>query len=259
VTRPSLDASRAKLARAREHMESLCNEVRTFMKRDPFGITHEIDPKNGDDVWRLVVREPPPLRLSVIAGDVAHNLRSSLDHLIWQLALTQTRRPYKHAEFPIYSIKSHKVRECFDRSGRAKIRNLPPDAQNIIESVQPYHRRNATGRTLALLHQINNIDKHRIPLRAVARQTGLNIPLWCLDYLDAITGVRKHMDEVLRLRREPGRRDLDECDKKRIRVSFDLNISTPRARAFNGGIIALFNGIHRTIDEDILSRCGRFF
>jgi hypothetical protein len=37
----------------------------------------------------------------IIVGDIAHNLRSSLDHLVWQLVLQNRRLPSRRNQFPI--------------------------------------------------------------------------------------------------------------------------------------------------------------
>lgn len=263
--KPSLDAPKEKLGRAREHLKTFYDEMLAYMKTDPFGTTHEVDSETGDDVFRLDIRELPPVRLSVIAGDVAHNFRSSLDYLVWQLALTTTDKPNDRSAFPIYGgdadtdVKVEQARKQFNTARRSQIGDLPPAAQDIIESVQPYHRGHEIGADLALLQEVNNTDKHRVPVGVLARQTGLSMPLHLVDYLDAVTGIRNHGDEVMRIRRVPERPDLDEYDKKAIRVTFDLGINTPKALGRPGGVITLFNSIHMMIDEKLLPQFRRFF
>ena len=71
--------------------------------------------------------------------------------------------------------------------------------------------------------------------------------------------IRNDGDVVLLLRRAAERPELDEHDLKRVHVTFDLGFNTPRARKRRGGIIAVFNEIHRAIDEQLLAKCERFF
>jgi hypothetical protein len=50
-------------------------------------------------IWK--VNHPPPLPLSVLLGVFLHNLRSSLDHIAWQLVLDNGGTPVKKTSFQI--------------------------------------------------------------------------------------------------------------------------------------------------------------
>jgi hypothetical protein len=94
----------AKIARADEHLALLDAEVRAFLEGDPQPIALSIPYLDADCGWYIVygiVKSPPPLRLGVIVGDVAHNARSALDHLVWQLVILNGATPSQDNAFPM--------------------------------------------------------------------------------------------------------------------------------------------------------------
>ena len=81
-----------------------------------------------------------------------HNLRTILDHVVWELA--DEKAQGRHLpEFPIYDSP-----EGFHRSGMPKISTLPMEAKVLIEGFQPYQLGNEA---LSILQRLDNIDKHR--------------------------------------------------------------------------------------------------
>jgi hypothetical protein len=95
----------AKYQRAQEHFDSLNAKVldRYGEGGHPtFLISRGIDPDNSD-VFRWIVEsvDEPPLEWATIVGDVVHNLRSSLDHLVYELSFLGTRgSPGSRTSFP---------------------------------------------------------------------------------------------------------------------------------------------------------------
>ena len=89
-----------KFGRARLHLTELAATVRAFEERAPFTAEGTIEP-NGDQVWRAVVREQPPIEWGAVAGDVIHNARVALDYLVWQLVLANGGTPSSTHQFPI--------------------------------------------------------------------------------------------------------------------------------------------------------------
>jgi hypothetical protein len=107
-------------------------------------------------VW-IEAKQPPPLALSVIVGEIAHDLRSALDHLIWRQAVehigeAEAERHYRKIAFPIYDTS----REFLDKAQALKF--VSEDTGTLIESYQPYKRGNGY---LAIVHWLNRMDKHR--------------------------------------------------------------------------------------------------
>lgn len=158
-----------KLDRARKHMDEFEAEAAAFASElpKPYTITPESNPNSGKEQWRVRITRQPDPSLSVIIGDCVHNIRSSLDHLVFALS-TGKGREKRNTAFPIHSHADE-----FTCKGKPAIRTLPPECQALIESLQPYQAENPIGRQLGRLNRIWNMDKHRELLLVATRPTAL--------------------------------------------------------------------------------------
>jgi hypothetical protein len=261
-----LDDPKAKLDRAYEHGQALHDEAVRFLAQKPYRVIREIDPNDGSHVFRLKVDTPAPARLSVLVGDVAHNLRSGLDHLTWQLSLITTATPYDRTEFPIY-INPGPGNGCFDPDGFQKIRDVPSEAQKIIESIQPYHRAVPKDSELWILHQINRTDKHRILLATAANRMHFRVPIIpgrgqepgfhpiLYDIVTSPTMTTSAFDDGDELFRVRPHADLDE--ETEPDMAFEVAIRIPRAPALNA--VRALSHIDKVICRDLLPQFERFF
>jgi len=99
-------------------------------------------------------------------GEYIHNLRSALDNLAFALARLKEDPPKnpRVITFPIFI-----EREQFERNGRSRVAQLPAQAAELIEKLQPFQRKgdSATGtpqsEPLPFLQKLSNNDKHQIP------------------------------------------------------------------------------------------------
>lgn len=150
----SLEGVELKIARASEHLDALGAEASAYLDSDPYQVVGEPQ-ADGDILWVCKVHRYLPLRLSVVLGDFLHNLRSSLDHLAWQLVLANGGTPERKTTFPILSKKGSKP------IGIAG--GVSAKAADLVERFQPYNSTDTTPREhpLWVLSTLNNIDKHR--------------------------------------------------------------------------------------------------
>jgi hypothetical protein len=78
-----------KFWRAHSHFDTLHAQLNEYRSNQAPAATlrGEVHPQD-DDVFHYVVTdaEPPPLATATIIGDIVHNLRSALDHLVFELA-----------------------------------------------------------------------------------------------------------------------------------------------------------------------------
>lgn len=154
-----------KIKRADVHFEALERETRAFIQSDPHDLVLEPDPQSGEYVVRAYVREEPPLLLGAILGDFVHNLRSALDHLVWQIVLGLGKEPGRWTCFPIYDDSDDFRKEVVRKNERDKpspLRGVNPTTLTIIERMQPYNRLDNTVHGLAVLRDLSNIDKHQV-------------------------------------------------------------------------------------------------
>jgi hypothetical protein len=158
---------RAKIKRAKEHIRDLQTRIDELINPDSYAIIVEDDPKTGDKVYRAQFRSPIPPELPAIIGDVLHNLRSALDHLVWQLVKAAGNKPSRENSFPIFT-KAKDFRDLlkkFKAGGNCKIKGVTKAAMQLIKRTKPYKRGN---RWLWVIHELNNIDKHRLLIAAAA-------------------------------------------------------------------------------------------
>jgi hypothetical protein len=153
-----------KVERAKVHLDVLSECVRLWSEsqRNSFSSGDDLECKE----YVVEIRPPEPdMRAAMIAGDFVSCLRSSLDHLAWQLAATVTPIPSKRICFPIYGENTIDNQVSFTKSTFG----LPEEAIAVIRSVQPYHRGDTYKlHYLWILHTLWNIDKHRhIPLHSM--------------------------------------------------------------------------------------------
>jgi hypothetical protein len=157
-----------KLARAKEHFEALDSDIRRYVfDEETVAIRFVVSKdRKQHSAWARLNHEPPA-EWGPLIGDTVHNLRCTLDHIVWQLADPAERGT--HTMFPIFTVadqfaETDKKGRATWRSGLNKLRGVPPDAGALIEASQPYHwdgTGDHPGKALELLNDLENIDKHR--------------------------------------------------------------------------------------------------
>jgi hypothetical protein len=161
-----LDGCWAKIERANENIKNLEAEVSAFTHSDRYTIIRNLDRKAKQCTF-FAQPQLIPLRVSVLAGEIIHHLRSSLDHVVWALALKKRPDPPFRIQFPIYTESEKFI--AAKKSGI--IQGISGSAQTIIESVQPYLKPPAADHPLAILHDFSITDKHKLLAVAVSVAT----------------------------------------------------------------------------------------
>jgi hypothetical protein len=163
----TLEDSWTKLARGKEHLDTVARECEEYLSAAP-AITAEVvrDPEAGTMIG-FSAHPAPPARIGAIVGDFAHNLRSALDVAAWQLAIANdedaARKTPNLVTFPL----THSSDE-FEKPHRA-LRFFSESALGLIERLQPYH---ANMDALGWLRTLSNSDKHRVATFSLPGLTG---------------------------------------------------------------------------------------
>jgi hypothetical protein len=110
----------------------------------------------GRRYTEFVVDEATPLPTNAhfIIGDSIHNLRASLDNLIYSL------HPGDRIEFPICLTRNQWRKQAW------KIKHLPKGPTEVLFDLQPFqpkHANDPEGCPLWILDRLWNDDKHRAP------------------------------------------------------------------------------------------------
>lgn len=136
-------------------------EFREWLETNPYPSRIDVDRKTGRYRVFYDFTVPLPPRFPVRVGEIAHDLRSALDHLVWREAIELLRREPTEKEAWAIKFPLERTRVRF-RKSEVK-RYVSPDAWAVIERHQPYDRgKPKRTKALALVHWINRIDKHRL-------------------------------------------------------------------------------------------------
>jgi hypothetical protein len=241
----------AKIDRASFHLKTLEDEIRRFADSEPYSFVIELDDKAD---WHSVViriHREMPLSWGAIVGDYVHNLRSSLDHLIWQIVLGRGITPDKRNEFPIYGNRTEFVR----RVERPFLAGKPSALYGVgertfarIEVLQPYHAPDPLRHGLGILQALSNTDKHRVLHSSYARIPEQAAKIGgegvVISQIDQPVGVVEDGAEVLRYRLwldRPG----SEVDVK-VDIPFDvafgdLHIPRRQLKELSNSVVGTIN------------------
>ena len=161
IPHPARFSANAKLNRANEHLQLLIGEIESFRNRETHTVTrHDYAERRPDAVvseWVVKVVEPPPERWSAVLGDLIHNLRSALDHIVWGLSGPNPTYP-KAVSFPVFQTRAE-----FNRQTGRSLADVSVPARAEIEALQPYNNTDypVDLHPLWLVRELSNVDKHR--------------------------------------------------------------------------------------------------
>ena len=175
---PNIDGVVVKVIRAYQHLLEFHGAIANFVDSGPYTVVIK-DHLGSKDQAGLVLgmREVPP-GISVLVGDFAHNLRSALDQLAWQLVIDAGGTPTAQGdEDPVTGKRLPLTQFPIWTEGRKPSQpgNPPPiptiypgittAAAAIVQRVQPYIILPADPDLQALggLQRLNNVDKHHQP------------------------------------------------------------------------------------------------
>ena len=157
-----------KLARASAQVSALNEAITSWVVANPIVATCELrESRLGFRVTQQEFLQPAPLDYwGLLAGECVHNMRSALDNLAFTLARLSRDPPEKPRgiAFPIYTEKA-----LFEKNGRKNIDQLPQQAAQLVERLQPFQRDGSPAfgtpdkDALVLLQWLSNIDKHQVP------------------------------------------------------------------------------------------------
>ena len=145
-------------------MDGFCTNIKQ-------SIVHEIEKDEGEQVWVYRGVTPDvPIEWSVRIGEILYNLRSALDHLVWQLVLANGQAPGHDNAYPIVD------NEAKWPNATRKLRGVGQSVKKRIYSLQPF----TGGMNLPFdvgmfwtLQCLCNIDKHRHLNLSVAKASGI--------------------------------------------------------------------------------------
>lgn len=155
-----LDGCHAKIHRAEENLHILNKELDDYLRKemDSFRIVVEHQNEGKEYAFVAYGESDVPLKFSIMAGEIIHHCRSSLDYLIHALVIQNGEVPTRSNQFPICTTEDSFNRAC--KSGM--IKGVSESARNFIAAVQPYTTDTPDDTILNVLHQYDIEDKHKL-------------------------------------------------------------------------------------------------
>jgi hypothetical protein len=221
--------------------------------------------------------DPPRDPLSLLIGEVLHNLRSALDTLAYSLAVAYTKPlPEKAAQGSEFLIVGDVDGQghagvgsgLFQNARQRRIGAWHPDAQTAVEGLQPYHRGNKFRQhPLWILHELDRFNKHRLLHPAIAFNVTAN---WLIN-MDQPTNIHVLGPGVLQfwtgsvetdtpVARIYGLHPLDPDREMHmdIRPEIDIGFTADAPAAADMPVGAVLGGIYNYIIGDVLAALFKF-
>lgn len=160
VRNSALKSAAEKLTRAREQIVALQAEERRFTRENPEPFSFQLEQDvETDRIVAIVSSIKEPTILSLILGELIHDLRSVLDHIAWQLyrhGATPQLSPgaERRVQFPIEDSPSSFAQRLRD-GWLPGVRDVH---LSVVRMHQPY---NGAHPAIEWLRDLSNQDKHR--------------------------------------------------------------------------------------------------
>jgi hypothetical protein len=157
-----LDGIRLKLYRAVDHFRDIDVAIGEMFRSEnkAKAAGHHYDPDREELIVSLPKQLPIDPRITLIIGDCIHNVRSALDHLVFQLAILNRAEPEaaSSVSFPVYLTSGQ-----FRNATKGKIEPfIDASAFTEIKKLQPYETGDGVNDILWVLSQLDIFDKHRL-------------------------------------------------------------------------------------------------
>jgi len=150
------DNAELKINRAAKHVVELDELVR---EKHPFTFICETNTRTGKRTAFVKEDEPTVAAVSIISGDIVHNLRTALDHAYWGIVSPYATTPKEERtiQFP-FSETAARLEEAV--KNRFADRVSATFFQALID-LKP-HGDSGGDELLYLVYQLDNLDKHRL-------------------------------------------------------------------------------------------------
>lgn len=160
-----LSGIRLKRARAWDQINGLKSDLQAFLDDQPYAPRVNFNTNIGILTVSVHVQKTPDPMWGVRVGEIIHNLRSALDHAVWELVILTTKSPppkRNKNQFPVFETKAG----FEDRGVNQFLHGVRGDAIDLIRSEQPFPQTDGgTGEGIKSplwhLHELSNHDKHR--------------------------------------------------------------------------------------------------
>lgn len=150
-------AAKVRVGRAKELLDTLKNEGKTFWKSRPYVHLVEPDSNGLTKTYKCRLTKLAPGIFDIWTVELVEHLRAALDYLGYEAAVLSGKREPKSSYFPIADTAAQLETDVI---GRGRCKDLPPDILAFFRSLQPYKGGNRGGAAW-VLNRLCNSGKHR--------------------------------------------------------------------------------------------------
>ncbi len=157
---PQPPSPRLKIERAKEHIGNLEPQIVGFRQRRPYRAIFKKKVDNGLADFVVQVEEDIPLGWSVLVGEVVYNARTSLENAWFDIS---GRPDHRKARFPLRGNAAAALEAGLHREKHGRMQAA---MQTFLQI-----KNGATGDPFGMLVELDESNKHRLPLLCASRLT----------------------------------------------------------------------------------------
>jgi hypothetical protein len=169
MERDLFDEPRAKLIRARKHLDELIAAETAFNATQPVSVEVGADDA-GNPAVLLRAQSFPSLQYSAIAGDILNNLRGSMDLTVNAACRLNGKTNLSKTYFPVILSEGDWPDVTTGKNNRMKAAS--PAIKKLAKSFKPWKSGNPT---LHALSRLVGLDKHQSIISLAIHQDGIEL------------------------------------------------------------------------------------
>lgn len=266
----SLKGIKLKVRRASVQLKRLKLSIQRFDAGHPYRIDKYVNPDTGEFGFHFALHRHWHDDWAILIGEYIHNLRSALDHLVYELVRLETGHPpplLGRTQFPIFDRefdeKKPGKRKGFHSGAKPMLVGVGDTARALIEREQPYKTGERQSSPLWHLHELSNWDKHRtIHLtHALSQSFTIEAPFPAVHFVHCRQAGPLKNGAILgggmfALRDRPLSEWVDQVDVK-FKFTADIGFEHPHAvkgllvrptlSAIGGRVVRILNSVHKDV------------
>lgn len=149
---------------ANQHIEDLQQRFDFFRQSKAYEIVTKPDEIPGRMALALKINEPAATamftEIALRVGDIAHNLRSALDHLAFRTVANPAR--IEDIAFPVWRKSDSPTPAQYKAVVLSKVKGATPAVVGRFLALEPYYK--GKDEPLRTLDELNIVDKHRLSI-----------------------------------------------------------------------------------------------
>jgi hypothetical protein len=184
-SKQQFESARLKIHRAYGHIQELRRAINAFLETDFCRLRADTDPNSGQASIYVESVAAPPAEIALIVGDIVHNLRTALDHVIVQILGKRGNRE----SFPVAKEPDNPGTHSTYRL----IKEILPDlAALILNKIQIHDTGDAS---IWSISKLDNIDKHSLLIAVVSIQELIGFGFKSEDHNIVFSEIRATISE----------------------------------------------------------------